>query len=150
MLAKKFALGFGIAVIFPIMIHYGVSTFVPAPKWQERYSNDYYQDYSNAKPEEKAKLQQERKQQEQQWKVKEKRFQRVLFSVALPLGIAAIIIGSLAAIQAVGTGLMFGGIFSLMDGYCNYWSELPDSMRFFSMLFAFIVLLYIGYKKLAK
>lgn len=150
MLAKKFALGFGIAIIFPIMIHYGVSTFVPSPKWQERYSSDYYQDYNNSKPEEKAKLQQERKQHEQEWRINEKRFQRALFSVAVPVGIAAIVIGSLAAIQAVGTGLMFGGIFSLLDGYCNYWSELPDAMRFFSMLFAFIVLLYIGYKKLAK
>lgn len=150
MLAKKFALGFGLAIILPIMIHYGVSTFVPAPKWQERYADNYYQDYDNAKPENKAALAREKKQQEQQWRAKEKRFQKVLFFVSIPLGIAAIIIGSLATIQAVGTGLMFGGIFSLMDGYCNYWSELPDTMRFFSMLFAFVVLLYIGYKKLAK
>ena len=45
---------------------------------------------------------------------------------------------------------MFGGIFLLLDGYCNYWSELADSMRFLSLLAAFIVLMYIGYKKLAK
>jgi len=150
MLAKKFALGFGIAIIFPIMVHYGVSTFVPSPKWQDRYSNSYYQDYSKATPEEKAKLDQERKQRDMEWTTKEKRFQGVLFSVAVPLGIAAIIIGSLAAIQAIGTGLMFGGIFLLLDGYCNYWSELADSMRFLSLLLAFIVLMYIGYKKLAK
>ena len=150
MLAKKFALGFGIAIIFPIMIHYGVSTFIPSPKWQERYGGNYYQDYSNATPEAKAKIDQERKQREENWLAREKRFQGVLFSVAVPLGIAAILIGSLAAIQAVGTGLMFGGIFLLLDGYCNYWSELADSMRFLSLLLAFIVLLYIGYKKLAK
>lgn len=150
MLAKKFALGFGIAIIFPIMVHYGVSTFVPSPKWQERYPSNYYEDYRNATPEAKAKLDQERKLREQNWMDREKRFQAVLFSVAVPLGIAAILIGSLAAIQAVGTGLMFGGIFLLLDGYCNYWSELADSMRFLSLLLAFIILLYIGYRKLAK
>jgi len=150
MLAKKFALGFGIAVIFPVMVHYGVSTFLPSPKWQDRYSGTYYQDYSHATPEAKAKLDQERKQREKDWNAREKRFQGVLFAVAVPLGIAAILIGSLAAIQAVGTGLMFGGIFLLLDGYCNYWSELADSMRFLSLLFAFIILMYIGYKKLAK
>ncbi len=150
MLAKKFALGFGIAIIFPIMVHYGVSTFVPSPKWQERYSGSYYQDYSNATPEVKAKLDRERKQREGEWKAKEKRFQAALFVVAVPLGIAAILVGSLAAIQAVGTGLMFGGIFLLLDGYANYWSELADSMRFLSLLLAFIVLLYIGYRKIAK
>lgn len=148
MLAKKFALGFGIALIFPIMIHYGVSTFIPSPKWQERYAYNNYQDYNKATPEAKVKLDQDRKQREDAWIAKEKHFQSVLFLVAVPLGIAAILIGSLAAIQAVGTGLMFGGIFLLLDGYCNYWSELPDSMRFFSLLLAFIVLLYIGYRKL--
>jgi len=150
MLAKKFALGFGIALIFPIMVHYGVSTFVPSPSWHDRYSGNYNQNYYNATLEEKAKLDQERKQLDIEWKAKEKRFQRALFFVAVPLGIAAILVGSLAAIQAVGTGLMFGGIFLLLDGYMIYWSELPDSMRFLSLLMAFIVLMWIGYRKIAK
>jgi hypothetical protein len=45
---------------------------------------------------------------------------------------------------------MFGGIFSVLDGYCNYWSELPDGARFMSLLIAFVVLIYIGWRKLAK
>ncbi|MDD5116812.1 MAG: hypothetical protein PHW98_07150 [Candidatus Omnitrophica bacterium] len=150
MLAKKFALGFGIAIIFPVMVHYGVSTFVPAPKWQDRYQPNYYQDYNKATPEVKAKMEEERRQREADWKFREKRFQTALFCVAVPLGIAAILIGSLAAIQAIGTGLMFGGIFLLLDGYCHYWSEMADSMRFLSLLAAFVVLIYVGYKKLAK
>lgn len=148
MLAKKFALGFGIAIIFPVMVHYGVSTFVPAPKWQEHYTS--YRDYSNATVEQKAKMDQERQAREAEWTAREKRFQSVLFFVAVPLGIAAILFGSLAAIQAIGTGMMFGGIFLLLDGYCNYWSEMADSMRFVSLLLAFIVLLYVGYRKLSK
>ena len=35
MLAKKFALAFGIAVVFPAMLHYGVATFSPEPRWQD-------------------------------------------------------------------------------------------------------------------
>lgn len=110
MLAKKFALGFGIAIILPMVIYYGVSTFSPAPKW-----NDYY-----------------------------------LFYVAVPLGIFAILFGAFSPIQAIGTGLMFGGIFTLTEGYFCYWSELQDWMRFLSLLIAFVVLIYIGYRKLAK
>ena len=150
MLAKKIALGFGIAIIFPVMIHYGVSTFVPSPKWQDYYNPNEYRMMNNAKPEEKAKIEEQRIQREKDRRQAEKRFQRVLFAVSVPLGIIAIIVGSIMAVQAVGTGLMFGGIFALMDGYCNYWSELPDSLRFLSMLAAFIVLVYIGYRKLAK
>ncbi len=32
MLAKKFALAFGIAVLLPFLVYYGVSTFSPPPK----------------------------------------------------------------------------------------------------------------------
>jgi len=35
MLAKKFALAFGLAVVFPAMIHCGVSIFSPQPRWQD-------------------------------------------------------------------------------------------------------------------
>jgi len=150
MLAKKFALGFGIAIILPMLVHYGVSTFSPAPKWQDRYETNYYQRYQNATPEEKAKLDKERDAREKRWREKEKIFQKHLFLVAVPIGITTIILGAVSPIQAIGTGLMFGGIFTLVDGYCWYWSELQDWMRFLSLLAAFVVLIFIGYRKLAK
>ncbi|MDP2905487.1 MAG: hypothetical protein Q8O22_04215 [Candidatus Omnitrophota bacterium] len=150
MLAKKFALGFGIAIILPMLVHYGVSTFVPAPKWQDRYDNSSYRQYEGAAPEQKAKMDAERKAKERIWRQKEKIFQQYLFIVAVPVGLAAVIMGALVPIQAVGTGLMFGGIFTLVDGYANYWSELYDWMKFLSLLAAFVVLIYIGYRKLAK
>lgn len=150
MLAKKFALGFGIAIILPMLVHYGVSTFSPAPKYQERYENYSYQKYQDATGEEKIKLDKERDAATKRWQEKEKIFQKHLFFVAVPIGLAAIIIGAVSLIQAIGTGLMFGGIFTLVDGYCWYWSELQDWMRFLSLLAAFVVLLFIGYRKLTK
>jgi len=150
MLAKKIALGFGIAVILPILVYYGVSTFSPAPKWADRYDRYSYQKYQNATPVERAKIEREDLSREQQWKQKEKIFQRRLFFVTVPVGIACIIIGAVLSLQALGTGLMFGGIFCITEGYVCYWSELPDSMRFMSLLAAFIVLVFVGYKKLAK
>ena len=151
MLAKKFALGFGIAIILPMLVHYGVSTFSPAPKWQDRYDDSYsYQRYDKATPEERAQIDKERKEKDKIWREKEKIFQRSLFFVAVPAGIACIIIGAIVSIQAIGTGLMFGGIFSLTEGYMFYWSELQDWMRFLSLLVAFVVLLFVGYRKLAK
>tara|TARA_B100000315_G_scaffold253594_1_gene292700 strand:+ start:228 stop:686 length:459 start_codon:yes stop_codon:yes gene_type:complete len=148
MLAKKFALGFGLAIILPMMIHYGVSTFVEQPKWGDYQIRDYYQRHKDASPEEKKELQAKRDRLHDERKVKEKHFQKYLFFAAIPLGITAIIIGAFLPIQAIGTGLMFGGIFSVCDGYINYWSELSDGLRFISLVFAFIVLIVIGYKKL--
>jgi hypothetical protein len=149
MLAKKFALGFGIAIILPMLVHYGVSTFSPAPRWQDRYAINNYENYQNATPAERAKLAQERETREKEWRAQDKIFQKHLFFAAVPLGIAAIIFGAVSSIQAIGTGLMFGGIFTLADGYCWYWSELQDWMRFLSLLAAFVVLMFIGYRKLA-
>jgi hypothetical protein len=150
MLAKKIALGFGIAIILPMMIHYGVSTFSPAPKWQDRNDTYSYQRYDKATPEERAQIDKERKEQDKIWREKQKTFQRNLFFIAVPVGIASIIVGAIISIQAIGTGLMFGGIFCLTEGYMFYWSELQDWMRFLSLLVAFIVLIFIGYRKLAK
>jgi hypothetical protein len=44
--------------------------------------------------------------------------------------------------------LMFGGVFSVAEGYMSSWSELPDGLKFGSLLAAFIVLLFVGYWKL--
>lgn len=148
MLAKKIALGFGIAVIFPMMIHYGVSTFTPKPKWQDYQIKNYYEQHKRATPEEQKKLEAEKNQREEKRQVDQKRFQKYLFFVAVPLGIIAIIIGAFLSSQAIGTGLMFGGIFSVCDGYFNYWFTLADPMKFGSMVIAFVVLVVVGYKKL--
>ena len=148
MLAKKFALGFGIAIILPMMIHYGVSTFSSQPKWRDYQVKNYYERHRNASPEEKRQLEAEKERLDNQRKKEENRFQKHLFFVAVPLGILAIILGAFLPIQAIGTGLMFGGIFSVCEGYISYWSALNDSLRFLSLLFAFVVLIVVGYKKL--
>ena len=132
------------------MIHYGVSTFSPRPKWRDYRVEDYHLRYKDASPEEKETLREETRNLEEKRRKARKRFERHLFFVAVPMGIIAIIVGSMMPIQAMGTGLMFGGIFTLADGYCWYWSELHDWMRFLSLLVAFIVLIFIGYRKLAK
>lgn len=35
MLARLIAINFGVAVVFPLPIYYGVSTFSPAPRWND-------------------------------------------------------------------------------------------------------------------
>ena len=147
MLAKKFGFGFGIAIILPMLVHYGVSTFSPAPKWDDYYPSNYYQ-YQNVTPEERKQFQVEDNKRQEKYKQHRKTFERHLFYVATPIGIAAIIIGSALAVQAIGAGLIFGGIFTLIDGYCWYWPELQDWMRFLSLLAAFVVLVICGYRKL--
>jgi hypothetical protein len=147
-LAKKIALAFGIAVIFPWLVHYGVSTFWPQPKWEDYMVQGGY-DPAASRPEREQRQAEQRKLQDSK-KAADKVFAVHLFAIAAPLGLAAILCGAFLRVQSVGTGLMFGGIFSVCDGYVNYWRELPDALRFVSLLAAFIVLVWVGYKKLEK
>jgi len=139
MIAKKFALAFGIAVVFPAMIHYAVSSFSPEPRWQDYHVAPLI-DSNSAEYQKK----------DAEYKAAEKGFEKHLFAVAVPLGLITIIVGAFLGVQAIGTGLMFGGIFSVSDGYFNYWSELSAQLKFSSLLAAFIVLLVVGYRKLEK
>ena len=139
MLAKRFALAFGIAIVFPAMIHFGVSMFSTEPRWQ---------DYHVTPPIGLNTSEYQKK--EAEYKAAEKSFERHLFAIAVPLGLITIIVGAILPRPAIGTGLMFGGIFSICDGYFNYWSELSAHLKFFSLLAAFIVLLSVGYRKLDK
>ena len=148
MLAKKIALGFGVAIVFPMLLHYGVSTWTPQPRWN---LYDLQQPYNpQATPEEKAQQQAELQKKDQERRVAEKRFQQHLFAVAVPLGLVALLVGAFLRLPAIGTGLMFGGIFSICDGYFNYWSELADILKFVSLLVAFLLLLFLGYRRLEK
>lgn len=141
MLAKKLALGFGLAIIFPMMIHYGVGTFSSEPKWENHEQREEFKQQST--PEEK-------KQKKEARESAQKQFEKHLYMVAVPLGLAAILIGAFSRVQSIGSGLMIGGIFSIADGYINYWSHLAEWMRFLSLLAAFVILLFVGYKKIEK
>ena len=141
MLAKKLALGFGLAIIFPMMIHYGVSTFSPAPKFESYVKQEEFNKTATA---------QEKIQKEEARESAQQQFEKHLYMVAVPLGLVAILVGAFSRVQSIGSGLMIGGIFSITDGYINYWSQLADLMRFLSLLAAFVVLLVVGYKKIEK
>jgi len=68
---------------------------------------------------------------------------------AAPLGVAAIFVGAYLPFYAIGTGLIFGGIFTVGLGYWNYWSFLEDWIRFVSLLAGFLILLFVGYYRVA-
>lgn len=141
---KKFALAFGIAIIFPMMLYYGVSSFSPPPDWQA-----FYKEYHNsAGVEEEKEREAERLAEEARLTEQERHFEARLFFVSVPMGIIAIIAGTLIPLQAVGTGLLFGGVLSITRGCWGYWTEIPEPLRFASLVVALIVLVVAGYKKL--
>jgi hypothetical protein len=112
-----------------------VSTFVFSPKWRDYQVHSTFHPYAGGKG---------------AYRAAEKHFQQQLFAIAVPLGLVALAAGAFLRRPAIETGLMFGGIFSIWDGYFNYWSELADVLKFGSLLVAFGLLIFLGYRRLER
>ncbi len=153
MLARQIVIGFGIAIIFPLLIHYGVATFHPAPKYQDFNSPRPTLPSDSSVDERKAYAEKVREHSETQKQLQEafaqanKQFARILAVVSAPLGITAILVGAYLSFQTIGAGLILGGILSIGWGYWGYWHHLDDWIRFLSLLAGFAVLLFVGIKR---
>jgi hypothetical protein len=150
MLAKRIALGVGIAIVLPMLIHYGVATFYPEPRPDDYRLSAETNALAHGSASDQVKFEQEQGRKGDELAAAEAQFERRLFAVAVPLGLVAILVGTFLSVQTTGTGLMFGGIVSVCDGYFNYWEHLSASFKFVSLLAAFIVLIFVGYRKLER
>jgi hypothetical protein len=144
MLGRQIAIGFGVAIIFPLLVYYGVSTFSPAPKF-----SDFIQTEAEYRPgmtpEQRAERANKYKAATTSYREASRVFSLRLLCVAAPLGYAAILLGSFRKSSGLGAGLMFGGIFAVVDGYWAYWEYIADWLRFVSLLIALAVLILVSY-----
>jgi hypothetical protein len=78
------------------------------------------------------------------------KYSRNVFIIATGLGIIALIIGFALKIPSVSSGLMGGGILTIIYGTLRYWGDLPDYGRFIILGIALAILIWMGYKKISK
>jgi len=145
----SFAIAMGIAILLPMLVNYGVNIFSPPPKWEDYQPMRVPVMPGQATPEGLAQRQKEFMERNKEMMEHSKRHQKHLFYVALPAGLAAIIGGSFVSVPAIGPGLVFGGVFTLIEGYWLYWSELEDWVKFISIVVALVALIFTAYRRLA-
>jgi hypothetical protein len=143
MLARQFVIGLGIALIFPMLVYFGFAAITPPPKNTNFF---HVQMTPRATPEERAAYQTERRNETRQWQLAQAQYAKKLIVVMVPLGIAAAIGGYFLGVNAIGTGLLIGGLIAVVFGYAGYWAFLTPLSRFLSLLAGFVVLLFIGIK----
>lgn len=149
MIFKQFAVGIGIAILLPMFVYYGASLLSPPADWSSYYQQNYYRQKQDAKtPAEKKKISKEKEQRRKALDAVEKQHQRMVFFVAYPVGILAIIGGAFLTVPAVGAGLMFGGILTLTTGCTVYWSTMTDALHFGAVVIALGVLISLGLWKI--
>ena len=143
MLARHFAIGIGIALLFPMFVFYGVGTATHRPIYAE-YTKNIPPFVANEPQEQRVARAQAQKAAGDAFRAAQQVFARQLVLVAVPLGIVAILIGSFLKMNSIGAGLMFGGLFSVGLGYWHYWQYLQDWALFISALAGLIVFLAVG------
>lgn len=73
-------------------------------------------------------------------------YSRNVFIVALPVGIAIIVAGALIfGVEAIGAGLMGGGIGVILWGVGNYWPYSGDALRFALSLLGLAAVIWLAY-----
>ena len=147
MWVKSFAIGLAVTVILPCVVHYGVITFSPAAQYYQ-YENE--EEFIKMRDPSSKLSEAQREQLKKEYKDGIQRFGKHLFLAAVPVGILALAVGFIIPIPGIGTGLMFGGLVSLLYGFFTYWSDLPVGMRFVSLLIGLIFLIFAGWLKLGK
>jgi cytochrome c biogenesis protein CcdA len=153
MLARQIAIGFGIAIVFPLLVYYGVASTYTPPKLPAYVAAADAP--INPTPEERQHYLEQRQAEQQEqnrryeaYEAAAKVFAGHLIYFATPLGICAIFLGAYLPLYAIGTGLIIGGIFTVGFGYWHYWQYLADWVRFVSLLAGFIILLFVGYYRI--
>lgn len=75
---------------------------------------------------------------------------KMIFIVTLIIGIITIIVSVMLNLTSVSTGLMAGGIITIIYGVIRYWEHSTDILRFIIFGIILAILIWLGYKKLNK
>lgn len=143
MLALQLVIGIGIALLFPMLIATGVAVIKAPPKPSRRTNLQ-----AEASEEIKLANREQIAREQDALRLARVEYAKILFTVMAPAGLAALLGGYLIGVNAIGIGLLTGGILCMVYGYAGYWMELPQVMRFVSLLAGLLMLLFIGIRYL--
>ncbi|MDP2628672.1 MAG: hypothetical protein Q8P15_02115 [Nanoarchaeota archaeon] len=82
----------------------------------------------------------------QEYETANEKYSRNLFLITLPIGIAIIALGAIVfGLEAVGAGLMGGGVGTILWGVTGFWRFADDWLKFILSLVGLIVLIWLAY-----
>jgi len=148
-LVKQIAVWLGIVILLPLATWYGVSAFSTRDSSENAKAlakiNEQLQDAKEEKDKAaRDTLRKERDRLQAENEETQRRFHHDMFWVAYPTGLVATILGIFFPVQAVGAGLMFGGLAALATGCYTYWDRMDAWLRLASLVLVLVVLLILG------
>lgn len=101
-------------------------------------------------PAERAKVNAEFERLRKLIEAEQRLYNRAMFRVGFPIGLAALVLGLFLPSVTVGTSLALGGLSTLAVGCYSYWDDMGDAVRFFSLLAVLVILTAIGLLKFRR
>ena len=165
-------LGIGIAIILALFVGYGVYSFYPSPKY-ENYCNEslsskiienrgdclkvggkwelFESPSVNGTIESKGNCDSTYSCRKEYDKASEG-YNRIVFIATLIIGVIAVLVGGLALkkVVSISSGVMGGGVLTIIYGTIRYWGNMPDKLRFFVLGIVLGILIWISYKTYKK
>lgn len=146
-IARQIAILLGVAILIPMLVYNGFSSLSTPPKRADY--NTVIPFDPHATPEQRAANAEKQKAGQKVFAIAQTSFAARLMWTAAPLGCAAMLVGGFLPISAIGTGLIFGGLFTATFGNWTQWALVPEWQRFVMLLLAGAVLVVIGLRKTA-
>lgn len=76
------------------------------------------------------------------------KYNRNIFFILLPAGLAVVLLGIYLSIDYLGAGLMFAGLITMFYATMRYFSELSKVFRALVILAELLLIMWIGYRKI--
>jgi len=137
-----------IAIIFALFVGYGIDTFYEAPEYE-----DFCNESSRALPVKPNQTEMEefnakQNQCREEYDAASEPYNRNVFIITLIIGIIAVFLGSFVLkVESVSSGIMAGGVLTLIYGTLRYWGDMHKYLRFSVLTMVLFILIWIGYKK---
>jgi uncharacterized membrane protein YkgB len=169
---KRTILGISIAIILVLFIGYGINTFYKPPKYEDFCEEGITRKIISTEEECLAVGGQWNVQPEtpvgenepiikgfcnpdytcnKEFRSENEIYNRNVFIVAVILGLISVILGGIILkLESVSSGIMGGGVLTIIYGTVRYWGDLADVGRFIILGIVLGVLIWIGYKKFRK
>lgn len=165
---RQTILSVSIALIFALFVGYGISTFYGSPKYEmyckDRFGMGAYETKEACEAEGGRWFEIECPEDiencksgycdpsytcMQEYDSAREVYDRNVFIITLIIGLVAIITGGIMlSVESVGSGIMGGGVLTVVYGTIRYWGHAPDALRFTILGVALAVLLWLGYTRL--
>ncbi len=162
---KHLILSIAIAIIFAFFVGYGIEVFAPSPEYQDFCKDSLFDIQDEKECKDSGGIWNNRvedvpiskgavgrcspsKNCHENLRAEQSSHDRIVFIVAVIIGLIVLILGNLLHKEIVSFGLTTGGLLSIIYGTVRYWQHANSTLKFVILGLSLGILIWLAYKKI--